>query len=165
MWYDTAVKVFWTSLIISLIISLVCGVISVVWSYQLERDMDAVINRAQVAADAEDMHGYTLQLQANMERLGVTSGYTAVIFKRPDNNMALHYQAVKRINERLQQVVRLPKNDVAYQTALDDLRGVLRELPNPAGSVLWVRFGVFALWGCIILWLITAIAWFKAYGN
>jgi hypothetical protein len=42
---------------------------------------------------------------------------------------------------RLEQIQALPADSAAYQTALDDLRGVLREMPRIARAVFWVQYG------------------------
>ncbi|GAJ02101.1 unnamed protein product, partial [marine sediment metagenome] len=39
-----------------------------------------------------------------------------------------------------------------YGVALDDLRGIIRELPNPAVGWLWVKFGWWILVINCILW-------------
>ena len=90
--------------LVSLTIVLIIIVFLVIQGYQLKRDVDAVINRAQVAADAEDMIEYVNKLRENMENHRMTQGHTKVIFKMPDNDMALHYRAVVRIKERLEQI-------------------------------------------------------------
>jgi hypothetical protein len=42
---------------------------------------------------------------------------------------------------RLEQIQGLAVDSAAYQTALDDLRGVIREMPRIASGVFWVRYG------------------------
>jgi CHASE3 domain sensor protein len=124
-----------------------------VLAYRLDRDLDSVMDRAQVAADASDMLGYTRTLAANMRTYGVTSGHTALLLTNPRNDLALEYQAVQRLVERLEQIQGLPKDDVAYQTALDDMRGIVREMPRLRDGVLWVR-----RWWVAVLLL---VAWFR----
>lgn len=131
----------------------------VVQGYRLERDVDSWIDRAQVGADREDIIEYVRELQKNMERYGMTRGHTALIFKKPINDMALHYRAVQRIIERLESIKGISKNETAYQVALDDIRGVIRELPNPAHGWLWVKYGWWLILVCIVLWVITVMSW------
>jgi hypothetical protein len=110
-----------------------------IYAYQLDRDLDSVMDRAQVAADASDMLRYTRTLAANMEKYGAISGHTALIFTNPRNDLALQYQTVERLVERLEQVQSLPRDAVAYQSALDDMRGIIREMPRLQMGVLWIQ--------------------------
>src|SRR4030042_4205697 len=73
------------------------------------RDTTHVLQRAQVAANAADMQGYVEQLQHNMQEWGMTQGYAALVFKSPANNLALIYDAVSRINERLTAIKDMPQ--------------------------------------------------------
>jgi hypothetical protein len=69
--------------------------------YHLDRDLDSVMDRAQVAADAGDMLDYVRTLSANMRANKATTGNTALVFKTPRTELALQFQTVQRIVERL----------------------------------------------------------------
>lgn len=125
-------------------------------SYHLNRDIDSLIDRAQVAADREDMLEYLNQLQANMKVWGMTYGHTALIFKTPMTDMALHYKAVQRFIERLESIQSISKTEVAYQVALDDIRGTLRELPRPSGGWFWAHYGWWLLLVGVMLFICAA---------
>jgi len=123
--------------------------------YGISKDVDAYIDRAQIAASSEDMLEYMQQVKGGMERHRMTEGHTVLIFKQANNDLSLHFRSVIRIIERLEEVQGLPKDETAYQVALDDLRGTIRELPNPAAGVVWVRYGWWLfLIGIILLILI-----------
>jgi hypothetical protein len=128
-------KIF--SLVIALVVSLLVAVHGYRTYYVYDSQIDAVIDRAQVAADREDMLEYMMQLKQNMQKLGITSGHFAILWKTDANNLALHYQTVSRIIERLEAIKDIPKTDTAYQVALDDIRGTIRELENPGGDLAW----------------------------
>lgn len=132
--------------------------------YHTNRDIDAVIDRAQVAANADDMLEYTETLKTNMERIGMTNGYTAVIFTTPANDMSLHYKTVLRVIDRLKQVKDLPQDGTAYQVALADLRGTLRELANPCDGWIWAHYGWWILLVEVVCWGMTVFAFNKEYG-
>lgn len=118
-----------------------CGVAS----WMLSRDTTAILERAQVAANAADMLDYVSQLEENMSERGMTEGYAAVVFKTPYNDMSLIYKSLTKIRERLVQVKDLPQADTTYQVALDDLRGTLRELDVCASGWFWARKGWWLL--------------------
>ena len=120
--------------------------------YEYDVKVDSVIERAQVSADREDMQEQLTVLLKNMKELGWDEGHFAVLWKTPENDLSLHYKAVQRLIERLDGIEDLPKNDVAYQPALDDIRGTIRELHNPGRAMLWVRY-----WWVILL---LGLAWF-----
>jgi hypothetical protein len=109
--------------------------------FQLSRDLDSIQDRAQIAANREDMLGYLRTLRENMVKHAATSGHTALLLRTPANDLALHFQALNSVIGRLEQIQGLPVDSAAYQTALDDLRGVLREMPRVARGVFWVQYG------------------------
>ena len=105
----------------------------------LDRDTKAILERAQVAANAADMRGYVVQLEKNMENWGMPEGHAALVFKTPKNDMALIFKTVVRINERLASIEKLPQSETTYQVALDDLRGTLREISLETGGWFWAQ--------------------------
>ena len=130
---------FLISFVVAFVYTVIATFLLVSQYYELSRDIEAVAHRAQVAADAEDMLDYMETLKVNMERHGMTEGYTALIFKKPSNDLSLLYTSVNKIIDRLDQVKGLSKSDTAYQVALDDLRGTIRELEAPSMGFLWVQ--------------------------
>lgn len=136
-----------TSIFTSILVSAVILVFLVMTGYGLVRDVDALVDRAQVAADREDMTEYIQELKGNLEERDMTNGHFVLIFKTPANDLALHYKTVNRLLERLESIRDIPKNDTAYQVALDDIRGTIRELPNPALDYLWVKYWFLYLLG------------------
>jgi hypothetical protein len=135
---------------------LMAGVL-ITYGYWYDRDLDSVIDRAQVAADREDMIEYLTKLKVNMEHHGLTHGHTALLFTNDRNDMALHFKTVNRVIERLEASKELKKTDTAYQVLLDDVRGIIRELPNPAMGWLWVTWGwwlglcLVVIWGAVFV--------------
>ncbi|MCX6759841.1 MAG: hypothetical protein NTW46_00675 [Candidatus Nealsonbacteria bacterium] len=146
-------------LIISSAVSVLAAVFLIFTGYGLVRDINALIDRAQVAADREDMVQYLSELKENLEQRGMTHGHFALIFKTPANDLTLHFKTINRILERLQSIKDIPKNETAYQVALNDIRGTIRELENPALGYLWTEYWFLAVGGVgIWLWpLIVAI--------
>ncbi len=146
------------SVAVSCVVTVLVVVALVVIGYGLTRDVDALIDRAQVAADREDMVEYLTELKQNMERLDMTHGHFALVFKTPANDLALHFKTVNRVLERLDGIKDIPKNETAYQVALDDIRGTIRELENPARGVLWARYCFLLL--ALLVWLWPAIVYY-----
>lgn len=132
-----------------------------VGSWLLDKDTTYVLARAQVAANASDMHDYMIQLQKNMEEREMTKGHAAWIFKTPENDMSLIYKTVVRVNERLAVIKDIPQSETTYQVALDDLRGTIRELNLHTGDWFsvyhwaWTRFGS---WLTCVLTIILSLA-------
>lgn len=149
-----------SALIVSLAVSVLTAAILIVAGYALVRDVDALIDRAQVAADREDMIEYLTKLKQNMERHGMTQGHFVLIFKTPANDLALHFKTISRILDRLHSIKDIPKNETAYQVALDDIRGTIRELENPAMGYLWTKYWFLYVLG-IGIWLWPSIVFFR----
>ncbi len=129
-----------TLLTITVIITILNIVFFVYVKYTYERDIDAVLQRAQVAANRTDMLHYMERLKQNMEKHDLTHGHTALFFKTPANDLALYYRSVGNIIGRLESIENVPENDTVYQVALDDIRGIIRELPDIAFDVTFVRY-------------------------
>jgi hypothetical protein len=128
----------------TIVIILVALAYTGVQFYTLQRDVDSLKDRAQIAANPQDMLLYVRAMRDNMVKHEVTAGHTALLLRTPATNLALHFQAVNSVIVRLEQVEGLPPDSAAYQTALDDVRGVLREMPQLAAPVYWVRYGWWA---------------------
>lgn len=147
-----------TAIVVSVQVTLVSIIAYIVIGYDLVCDTDAWIDRAQVAADREDMHEYLTKLKSNLEERSMTSGHFRLIFKHAGNDLALNYKAVDRLLERLDSIKDIPKKETAYQVALNDIRGTIRELPNPAIGYLWARY--WFLWPLAVsiwAWPITVV--------
>ena len=118
-------------------------------AFILYRDVDAVIERSQIAADREDMLDYLGTLKTNMKIHKMDKGHFALVFKTPANDLSLHYQMVVRLMERLDNIKNISKSDAAYQVALSDIRGNLRELKKPALYFFWVKYWYMCF--CVLL--------------
>lgn len=136
----------------SVIYTVVIGLFLIIQGYGLSRDIDALVGRAQVAADREDMIEYLTELKYNLESRDMDRGHFALIFTTPANDLALHFKTVSRLLERLKSIKDIPKNETAYQVALDDIRGTIRELPNPGMGYLWTQYWFLFLGFGIWLW-------------
>lgn len=126
--------------------------------YKLDRDLNAVQTRAQVAADREDMLAYTQQFEENLRKHNAIDGHAALIFKTPRNDLALQHESVLKIIQRLESIKGVDRNTTTYQVALDDIRGTLREIPMLAGNLAWVRFAWWTLLIVLIGWPILCLA-------
>ncbi len=84
---------------------------------------------------------YLRAIDANLVTHGATTGHTALLLKTPANDLSVHARAIVSLIVRLEQVQGLPPDSAAYHAALDDVRGVLREMPAIAGGVFWVQWG------------------------
>jgi hypothetical protein len=149
-----------TALLVSGLVTGVVLVLLLGLGYPLVRDIDALLDRAQVAADREDMQAYLIALKHNLEARGMTSGHFALIFTTPANDLGLHYRTLMRIIERLDRIRELLKHETAYQVALDDIRGTIRELPNPAQDYLWTQHWFLYLGG-LGVWLWPTIVFIR----
>lgn len=120
--YDAKWK-YW-SFVIGVILAIVVGV----RAYQVSRDIDGWVYRAQVAADAQKVADRLDTALSNMRKYGVTRGHAALIFHRPENDVALDYEALGDLKARAETVSEYDKGSTEYQVALDDIRGTLREI-------------------------------------
>ncbi len=95
---------------------------------EVGRDIGAPLNRAQVAAQPEDMDMFMEKVQKGMKEHGYTSGHSRPYNQNIDSDFAVQYEAVVSIRERLAQAIKFDPASIEYQTSIDDIRGTMREL-------------------------------------
>jgi hypothetical protein len=137
-------------LILSILLYIGAWGVYVNTTWQMDKDIDSWKARAQVASNPADMEKYLLNVKAGMIKWGLTQGNAALIFATPYNDYVLINDALDRTIERCNAVKNLNITSVEYQTALDDIRGQIRELDM--GSQGWFVHGPqlsLTLW----LWL------------
>lgn len=135
-----------------LLLTLVCGGKYFYSSYTNSRDLDSLVERAQVAANPDKVLEYVNSYKETLESRGLTSGHFALIFTKPTNSYEAHYEAVTSIIERLEKIKAYdresdPSLEAAFQTGLDDVRGVLRELEFIGDGTTWVENFIFLFIG------------------
>lgn len=125
-------KGFVNTLIIFLVIAwlLFTGVKYVMWDYPMERDVWDNLNRAQTSADTQDMLDYVVEAKEGLAYRDQTAGHCALLFKKPSNDLAAQYKIIENIVSRISDANSFQKTSVQYQTALDDIRGTIREVPR-----------------------------------
>ncbi len=127
--------------------------------YTIDRDITSLLDRAQVSSSAEDMLEYMTKLISAMESRGMTKGHNATVFKKPRTDMSLIYKSVIRSIERLTRVANMNIESIEYQTALDDIRGTLRELDLQAYG-WWMSQGAWMLiWVIFIGVIFIVVGW------
>lgn len=137
--------------IMYLVVWVVCGIISIYMWWRSEAEVYAYKHRAQVAAEAEDVLKYLERLKEGMEKWGMTKGHYALIFKTPWNDAGLDYIALTRAIERVKRLIGMDKSSVAYQTGMDDVRGIIRELEMDV-FYFWALHTPL-LWGFVVRWI------------
>lgn len=157
-WEKVAGVIYVVFLIITVLISVY------VW-WRSEAEVYSYKKRAQVAAEAEDVLMYIKALKEGMEKWKMTKGHYALIFKTPWNDAELDYKAVCRTIERTEKLTKMDKISVEYQTGMDDVRGIIRELEmdvfyfwalhTPALWGFWVS--LFARWSWFVIFVYICI--------
>ena len=150
----------------------ITGIIYAVrFDYKVKRDTVAWLSRAQVAGDLEDMEEYILNCMDGMEKWGVIEGNADPIFPTASNDFDLIYKALNRTVIRCDEIyTTYNKTSQEYQTALDDIRGQLRELDlhlpegwwwQSAGSLALVSYAWLGWIGILITGKVCSIIYDK----
>lgn len=146
------------SFIIAITVSVLSGVILLVGEFFIKKEITGWFNRAQVAADAKQLHKNMVKVKNGMERHGMINGYAAYIFWRtPDYNMAEIFKAVNAIVSRAEKIAAMDQTSTTYQVALDDLRGTIRELDLHAWEYKWRHSGYLLFMVLCIIGVISAV--------
>ena len=124
----------------------------------ITQDTVAWLDRAQVASNPEDMHGYLVDCRNGIDEWGVTTGYAAIVWKTPQNYMPYVVEALDESIKRCEDMQQFDRTSVQYQVSLDDVRGQIRELDLCTPKSWWVQnllFYLFTLTG----WLLVIVFW------
>lgn len=142
---------------------IVGAVVAVYDNWQVEKDTVSWLERAQVASNPFDMQDYLLKCKAGMEKWEITSGHSAFILETPENDMALVMEALQQNIDRCDDIQNFSRTSIEYQTALDDVRGALRELNLHAPEAWWyihaLWLSVWAWLGWIVMLILWAVPW------
>jgi len=98
------------------------------WDFPMEKEVKSKLKRAQTMAEVETMLPLIREATDYLKFRGQHTGHCALIFKTTDNDLAAQYQALENVEKRLQRTVEFDKNSPEYQQAIDDIRGILREI-------------------------------------
>ena len=92
------------------------------------------MDRAQLSAESEDMYDLVDIAIKNLENkkslgsgMSQAVGHCALIFKKPSNSLEAQHKILVNIRTRLERTNTFDKYAVEYQSAVDDIRGTIRE--------------------------------------
>lgn len=143
--------------IVFLVVALITSLIIGITSYQINRDINGWKARAQVSSEPNDMYDYMSKVKTGMESWRMTSGYAALIFRTPDNDMSLIYRTVEQHVDQAKVLTTMSRSSPEYQTGLDNLRGSIRELDLHAFGFWAVHDGL--IWNvlCWVGWILFLV--------
>lgn len=119
--------------------------------YRVKRDTTSWLYRAQVSAEPSDMVDYLQKVKEGMNRWGLTEGSANLVFKKPSTDMRLIMKSIDSAISNIKPTIKMDRGSTAYQVALDNQRGILREL----------ELYSFARWN-VDVWLVNiliAVLW------
>jgi hypothetical protein len=111
--------------------------------------------KAETASDAEQMKGFLNKTTEGLEKLDLTTGYHAIVFKTPNTDMNIDYRVIKRLQYRLTEIGNYPVGSMDYAESLTDVRQQLSMLNfSPAYGYL-VKHYSWLLWFWLLgFWLL-----------
>jgi len=118
-------KIFQTIGNIILVLMLVwCAVATAicVHSYVVTLPVSGWYNRIPKASTAEQIAEYCSNTLSEMDRLGITEGHYAFIFKNPNNDIAVDRAILVEIRDRAVFVGKYDKGSMDYAESLKDIR-------------------------------------------
>ena len=105
------------------------------WKYPLDRDVWDKLDRAELMAESDDILKLVQEARISLKqkkslimRKSQSEGHCALIFKKPSNSLKAQNEILVNIENRLKRTNTFDKYGVEYQTAIDDIRGTLRDL-------------------------------------
>ena len=145
-------------------------ILGIIWGYNcyaVNRDVVGYMHRAQVAAQSEDALAYIQTTIKALEYGSMDRGNTAFIFGTPKSDMGLVMNSLHGLEERLTQLNAMDKASVEYQSGMDDVRGIIRELTEgdenggaqiSASDLVWRFRGGFLFMNIIIFLVVIGVA-------
>lgn len=133
-----------------------CLYFGIVQNWSVTRDTTAWLDRAQVASNPTDMREYLINCRDGMIEWDLDTGHDAIIFETPENDMELVMKALENSISRCYEVETMNTTSPEYQTALDDLRGQIRELDIHSTGRYWVKHW-YILWIAIFSFIFALI--------
>jgi hypothetical protein len=130
-------------------------------NWELDRDINGWLDRAQVANNPIDMQNYLVKCRDGMISYGLTTGYGVAIFPTPEEYMPYVMEVLDSAITRCDYIKGLPENSTTYQVALDDLRGNIRELDLHANGKYWADNVLTLVWASVG-WLVAVLFGFFA---
>ena len=131
--------------------------------YEINRDIDGYLDRAQVASDPVDMKDYLVKCAEGMDEWGLTDGHATLWFPTPENDMRLVVKALHRSINRCIGISHMNDSSPEYQTALDDVRGQIRELNLHSHERYWVINWYVQAFGIWFMFLLVVLFGFLAF--
>ena len=137
------------------------GALAVYLQWQVDQDTTANLDRAVQSSNATDMKHYIQDAQAGMDKWGYDEGHYALIFKTPQNNATLDYQASERMVDRLDRIEHKSSDSTEYQVAIDDIRGTIRDSEWQPYTNWTLNHTPFAVmyWYPQLGWLPAMVSW------
>ena len=146
------------------ILAILFGVLAVILSimvgvkaYFIHRDTGTWLNRAQIAAQADDMLYYLKQADTGLSKWQYENGYAAIIFKTPWNNADMDRKAISQAINRVETINSMNRSSMEYQAGMDDVRGLIREIRIAPEYFYFIHSQFTAVFiGMIVSWLTLA---------
>jgi len=135
--------------------AIICGLMTVIHLFQVYQGVDALLYRAQVSVEADKLAVRLGELSKNMERFGMTHGYVFPLIGSPRSDVGLDYEAINDAHDRAIILSGLEKSSAAYQSGMDDLRGVIRELQ--IDGMTFVAWRYLPIYAALLLLLILFV--------
>lgn len=143
--------------LVFLVIAVVASVVLGIAGYQIQRDIDSHLALARVEGQAESMLVDLTNAQAGLDAWNMREGYSAIIFKTPDRDMARVRHILVEYTERVQTFVAMDKASDAYQQGMDDLQGRITGLNVHAYDYWLAHDGIFPYTWCWVGWVLFLV--------
>lgn len=136
------------------------------WSIQTDIDVtnniSAWYDRASTAPTAGRMAHFLDELTASMEEYGMTSGYAALVYKNPQNDMAVIYPLLHELRDRAIEVEQYPHGSMDYAESMGELKLRMQDFEfnpvwwycvnrTPSAVLAWWPIAYLILLGPLVL--------------
>lgn len=140
-------------ILFAILVVVVIPAIVITTNVHVNQKVGGWYSQAIASADAEQLYDFTERTLAGLRELDLTTGYHALVYKTPDNDMAVEYEIIEGCAQRALEIQKYPVGSMDYAKSLDDVRQQLRAVNiGPTYGYLikhnaWILyFGVLGFW-------------------
>jgi hypothetical protein len=138
-------KVKWYAIVlmaatVSFVAAVCCLIFNINKGYEFYQQSGAQYDLAVAAPNAALTATYLQNMENGLDSLGVTTGYSALVFKSEANSIPVYRHNVDTLIVRAQHVATISQDDISYQYAVTNLNKAVEQLGTVDNGVLWVRY-------------------------
>lgn len=155
--------------VLSIMFLLVCvssAIIFGITSWRIYQDVDGWKDRAEVSSEPHDMLLYMTNVKNGMEKWGMTTGNSALIWQSPASDMGLIYRNIGQYVDQAEILTNMDRSSTQYAMNLEQLSWSINRLELHSSDYWGTHQGLpisVAFYVGLALFLVFGFTWLMTY--